>query len=167
MIVVDDNLAVNLIQGNHTLGDLAGLAGTALHEHAVNPSVRILVERVKHREHGGEVAALEARRDAIVNAMEGVHAMALGRMHDTVARVPAFLVVDVVAGELHAHAVLVEDWRQSLVMLVLRRIKDIIIVGIIDSKRFDEDATIIGRIIILHDNLAASVTYYHILNSIK
>ena len=58
--MVDDSLPVNLVQGNHALGNLARLAGTALHEHALNPAVRILIERVKHREHRGEVTALEA-----------------------------------------------------------------------------------------------------------
>ena len=34
VIMVDNRLAVNLVEGDYTLGDLARFAGTALHEHA-------------------------------------------------------------------------------------------------------------------------------------
>ena len=59
--------------------------------------------------------------------MESVHTMALGRTHDAGAGVPALPVVNVTAGELHANTILVEDRRQAFVVLVLRRIEDIII----------------------------------------
>lgn len=60
VVVVDDDLAVDLVEGNHTLGKLAGLAGAALHEHALNPAVLAAVERVGHGEYRGEVAAVES-----------------------------------------------------------------------------------------------------------
>ena len=131
VIMVDNRLAVNLIEGYYTLGDLARLAGATLHEHAFYPSFGTAIERIGHGEYRREIAAGEPRCNSVVDAVECVYAMTFGRAYDAVAGVPTFLAVDVAAREFHTHAILVEQCRETLVRIVLRRIQDVVIIGIV------------------------------------
>ena len=131
VIMVDNRLAVNLVEGNHALGNLARLAGAALHEHPFYPSAGIAIKWIRHGEYRREIAARESRCNSVVNAVECVHAMSFGRANDAVVGVPTVLVVDVAAWEFHTHAILVEQCRETLVCIVLRRIQDVVIIRIV------------------------------------
>ena len=160
VIVVNDRLAIHLVKGNHALGNLAGTARTALQQHAL-PPVGATIQGIGHGEDRREITAVKSRGHAVVDGMEGVHAMGLGRAYDALARVPPPLVVDVTARILNPHAILIVQCGESFILFVLRGIQNIIVVRIICSQCLDQDTSIVGCIVIVHDDTVATVTYYH------
>ena len=60
------------------------------------------------------------RPDAVINTVKSIDAVSLGRLDDAVVSVPAFFVMDVIAGELHAHTCRVDNRGEAFVMFIFR-----------------------------------------------